>query len=73
MVGDNLTTDILFGINSGIDTLLVMGGKYCCLLVDVRLMSSGVTHREEIFGPTPSTTVPTYVAESFGDLSVLAK
>jgi 4-nitrophenyl phosphatase len=27
MVGDNLDTDILFGINSGIATLLVMTGK----------------------------------------------
>ena len=27
MVGDNLYTDIEFGINSGVRTLLVMGGK----------------------------------------------
>ena len=26
MVGDNLETDILFGINAGIDTLLVFSG-----------------------------------------------
>ena len=26
MIGDNLATDIAFGINSGIDTLLVLSG-----------------------------------------------
>lgn len=29
MIGDNLETDILFGINSNITTLLVMTGKPC--------------------------------------------
>lgn len=28
MVGDNLATDIEFGINTGVRTLLVMGGEY---------------------------------------------
>ena len=27
MIGDNLSTDIQFGLNSGVRTLLVMGGK----------------------------------------------
>lgn len=58
MVGDNLSTDIEFGIGSDIRTLLVMGG---------------VTKREEVFGDSPSKTVPTYVMESFGKLAVLAK
>lgn len=31
MIGDNLETDILFGINSNIATLLVMTGKDCIL------------------------------------------
>ncbi|ORX33719.1 HAD-like domain-containing protein [Kockovaella imperatae] len=58
MVGDNLATDIEFGINSGVRTLLVMGG---------------VTKREAIFGDEPSKTVPDFVMESFGDLAVLDK
>ena len=58
MVGDNLLTDIEFGINSGLQTLLVMGG---------------VTKREQVFGDDPSKTVPTFVMESFGDLAALAK
>lgn len=58
MVGDNLSTDIEFGLGSGVRTLLVFGG---------------VTKREQVFGDDPSPTVPDFVMESFGDLSVLAK
>lgn len=58
MVGDNLSTDIEFGIGSGIRTLLVMGG---------------VTKHEQVFGDSPSETVPTFVMESFGKFAVLAK
>lgn len=58
MVGDNLLTDIEFGINSGVRTLLVMGG---------------VTRRDQVFGDNPSPTKPDFVMESFGDLAVLAK
>ncbi|RXK34830.1 4-nitrophenyl phosphatase [Tremella mesenterica] len=58
MVGDNLLTDIEFGINSGIRTLLVMGG---------------VSLPEQVFGDNPSHVVPTYVMESLGDLAVLAE
>ncbi|KAK4686396.1 4-nitrophenyl phosphatase, partial [Tremellales sp. Uapishka_1] len=57
MIGDNLSTDIEFGINSGVRTLLVMGG---------------VTKRELIFGDNPSKTVPDFVMESFGDFAALA-
>ncbi|KAL7424120.1 hypothetical protein Q5752_001705 [Cryptotrichosporon argae] len=57
MVGDNLSTDILFGNNSGVRTMLVMGG---------------VTKREQVFGDSPSDIVPDMVMESFGDLAVLA-
>ena len=34
MVGDNLATDIEFGINSGVRTLLVLGGQYSCLSLE---------------------------------------
>lgn len=57
MVGDNLSTDIEFGLASGVRTLLVMGG---------------VTKREQVFGENPSKTVPTFVMESFGDFATLA-
>lgn len=58
MVGDNLSTDIEFGLGSGVRTLLVMGG---------------VTKREQVFGPDHSKTVPDLVMESFGDFAVLSK
>ncbi len=34
MVGDNLSTDIQFGINSGVRTLLVMGGGCFRLILE---------------------------------------
>lgn len=58
MVGDNLLTDIEFGLNSGVRTLLVMGG---------------VTKREQIYGPNPDKVVPDFVMESLGHLAALSK
>jgi 4-nitrophenyl phosphatase len=58
MIGDNLSTDIEFGHNSGVRTLLVMGG---------------VTAREQVFGDSPSHVMPDFVVESLGDLAVLAE
>ncbi|ORY28272.1 HAD-like domain-containing protein [Naematelia encephala] len=58
MVGDNLATDIEFGINSGVRTLLVMGG---------------VTKREQVFGDDPSPVKPDFVMESFGQFATLAQ
>lgn len=58
MVGDNLLTDIEFGLNSGVRTLLVMGG---------------VTKHDQIYGEHPDKVVPTFVMESLGHLAELAK
>lgn len=58
MVGDNLLTDIEFGLNSGVRTLLVMGG---------------VTKHDQIYGSNPDKVVPDMVMESLGHLAVLAK
>ncbi|KAJ9121074.1 hypothetical protein QFC24_005055 [Naganishia onofrii] len=57
MIGDNLETDILFGINSNITTLLVM---------------TGVTHEAQLSGEHKSDTVPDYIVQSMGDFAVLA-
>jgi len=57
MVGDNLLTDIQFGLNSGVRTLLVLGG---------------VTKDEQVFGPQASSIKPDLVMNSFGDFAVLA-
>ncbi|KAI5453761.1 hypothetical protein NCC49_005574 [Naganishia albida] len=58
MIGDNLETDILFGINSNITTLLVL---------------TGVTHESHLTGEGKSDTVPDYVVGSMGDFAVLAE
>ncbi|KIP03289.1 hypothetical protein PHLGIDRAFT_111085 [Phlebiopsis gigantea 11061_1 CR5-6] len=56
MVGDRLNTDIEFGKNGGLATLLVL---------------TGITKESEISGPNASPTVPDYVTQSIGDLRAL--
>jgi len=56
MVGDRLSTDILFGNNGGLSTLLVL---------------TGITSLSEITGPNASSIVPDYVTNSVGDFNVL--
>ncbi|KAF7301837.1 4-nitrophenylphosphatase [Mycena indigotica] len=58
MVGDRLNTDILFGQNGGLATLLVL---------------TGITTEAEITGPNASSIVPDYVTASIGDLRVLGE
>ncbi|PPR01234.1 hypothetical protein CVT24_005998 [Panaeolus cyanescens] len=53
MVGDRLNTDILFGQNGGLSTLVVF---------------TGITTEDEIFGPYPSPIVPNYATKALGDL-----
>ena len=77
MVGDNLSTDIEFGLNSGVRTLLVMGGKstspfFAHGFESITKPCPGVTKRELVYGPSPSSTVPDMVMESFGDFAILA-
>ncbi|TDL27920.1 2-phosphoglycolate phosphatase [Rickenella mellea] len=55
MVGDRLNTDILFGKNSSLSTLLVL---------------TGITQESEISGPDPSPIIPDYVTQSIGDFRV---
>jgi len=57
MVGDRLNTDILFGHNGGLTTLLVL---------------TGVTTEQDITGPNASPIIPDYVTSSIGDLLTLA-
>ncbi|KAJ3502444.1 hypothetical protein NLJ89_g8888 [Agrocybe chaxingu] len=56
IVGDRLNTDILFGQNGGLTTLLVL---------------TGITTEEEITGPNPSPIVPDYVTQALGDFRVV--
>jgi len=58
MVGDRLNTDILFGKNGGLTTLLVL---------------SGITTEDEITGPNPSPIVPDFVTQTLGDFTIVEK
>lgn len=61
MVGDNLDTDILFGNNSGIDTLLVMTGV---------ASQEALVAREKEAGEAGA---PKWVLQSLGDLLEVQK
>lgn len=56
MVGDRLDTDILFGKNGGVGTLLVL---------------TGVTSHEDLAN-VQADRVPDFVTVSLGDLAILA-
>lgn len=75
MIGDRLNTDIEFGKNGGLSTLLVLTGEECPVFVLVLSSSShvfaGITKESEITGPNASPTVPDYVTKSLGDFCVL--
>jgi len=56
MVGDRLNTDILFGQNGGLTTILVL---------------TGITTEDEISGPNPSPIVPDFITQSLGDFRIV--
>jgi len=56
MVGDRLSTDILFGKNGGLATLLVL---------------TGITTEEEVSGPNASSIVPDFITQALGDFRAL--
>ncbi|KAF4613102.1 hypothetical protein D9613_010871 [Agrocybe pediades] len=58
MVGDRLNTDILFGQNGGLATLLVF---------------TGITTEEEITGPNPSLIVPDFLTQTLGDFRIVER
>jgi 4-nitrophenyl phosphatase len=69
MVGDRLDTDILFGKNGGIATLLVLTGELTCFEdLQNSTLRVGVSTEEDI---NTKGIVPDYVTRSVGDLSVL--
>lgn len=67
MVGDRLNTDILFGQQGGLSTLLVLTGKFSFLLYTHTAhtqLHQGITKLAEI----TEEIEPEYVTESLGDL-----
>lgn len=76
MIGDRLNTDIQFGQNGGLATLLVLTGTSCTMdgpRNNVDGPRSGVTLESDIIGPSASSVVPDFVTQSLGDLRVLDK
>lgn len=72
MIGDRLNTDILFGKQGSLSTLLVLTGMIIpSFFFDTYCATSGITKEEEVFGADPSPTVPDYVTTSIGDLRIL--
>jgi 4-nitrophenyl phosphatase len=58
MVGDRLNTDIQFGKNGGLATLLVL---------------TGITSVDEITGSNPSPIVPDFYTDALGDFRIAEK
>ncbi|KAF8909755.1 p-nitrophenyl phosphatase [Gymnopilus junonius] len=58
MVGDRLNTDILFGQQGGLATLLVL---------------TGITSEDEIIGPNASAIIPNFFTQGLGDFRVIDK
>ncbi|PPQ68800.1 hypothetical protein CVT26_001715 [Gymnopilus dilepis] len=58
MVGDRLNTDILFGQNGGLATLLVL---------------TGITGEDEITGPNASPIIPNFYTQGLGDFRAVDK
>ena len=82
MVGDRLDTDIKFGVQGGIDTLMVLTGKSTPSSVELSIVAkriltffnlsfAGVNQRPD-FEREGAVAVPTYVVNGLGDFSVLA-
>jgi 4-nitrophenyl phosphatase len=70
MVGDRLNTDIQFGKNGGLATLLVLTGAcvyLSCPQPSVLIWLSGITSEESLSEPN-QPLVPDYVTASIGDL-----
>jgi len=82
MVGDRLDTDIKFGVQGGIDTLMVLTGKSTPSSVELSIVAkriltffnlslAGVNKRPD-FEREGAVAIPTYVVNGLGDFSVLA-
>ena len=75
MVGDRLNTDILFGQNGGLTTLLVLTGSYIDFMTqvytDLSALQLGITTEDEITGPNPSPIVPDFVTQTLGDFRIV--
>ena len=81
MVGDRLNTDIQFGSEGGISTLLVLTGEYLSsilvsgftityTIMPDELPVQGVTQVADLAPEASPPVIPDYIANSIGDLIV---
>ena len=81
MVGDRLNTDIQFGSEGGISTLLVLTGEYlpsihvkgvtiAYTITTDELPDQGVTQVADLAPEASPPVIPDYIANSIGDLIV---
>ena len=81
MVGDRLNTDIQFGSEGGISTLLVLTGEYLFsvlvrgftityTITTDELSVQGVTRVADLAPEASPPVIPDYIANSIGDLIV---
>ena len=75
MVGDRLNTDIQFGSEGGISTLLVLTGEYLSsvkgftiTITTDQLPVQGVTRVADLAPEASPPVIPDYIANSIGDL-----
>jgi 4-nitrophenyl phosphatase len=77
MVGDRLNTDILFGKNGGLTTLLVLTGSCMVSMTQINDLPTGIqlgiTTEDDITGPNPSSIVPDLVTQTLGDFRIVEK
>jgi len=75
MVGDRLNTDILFGQNGGLTTLLVFTGSSYLKVNELKSdgLLLGITSEDEITGPNPSPIVPDFVTQALGDFRIVER
>jgi 4-nitrophenyl phosphatase len=77
MIGDRLNTDILFGQNGGLATLLVLTGNFTLSAIPRRwtlnVPHTGITTEAEITGPDASSIVPDFVTQSIGDFRAVPR
>ena len=73
MVGDRLNTDIQFGKEGGLSTLLVLTGNNTSLILwrcvtQICVVFLGISREEDLAPERSPPAIPDYITNSIGDL-----